>query len=444
MTQHIEPLQTAKSAPEVRQKTTTKASKFTPSYWQEKVRRRAYQHDGQSVEVQELVAEIQHAGERRRVSLGTNDRQAAGRKAATFYKDLSSLGWSVALAKHFPGQARGQGNGTSATIGEFIAAAQDVATVKPSSFHGYLVSFRWLVSRAFGIKQDPSRYDPTKGNAKWIARINRVRLSKLTPALIDRTLKRFVNDAAGNPLELARAKRNAASLARQARSLFSRDILTSPALQTWNLKNPFEGVKIEGARPMKYHSTIDAGSLMASGRDELSEKQPELYKVLLLALGAGLRRAEIDSLQWQQIDEKNNTIRIETTAVFSPKTDESEGDVFVDPALIQQLLQYRPQATGLFVLESKTAPVTNAKRAAYRADATFTKLAAWLRGKGVLGQKPIHALRKEFGSILTAQAGIHAASRQLRHADISTTAAYYADHRIRATVQVGEMLRQAN
>jgi integrase len=64
----------------------------------------------------------------------------------------------------------------------------------------------------------------------------------------------------------------------------------------------------------------------------------------------------------------------------------------------------------------------------------------WLHDNGVSGDRPIHVLRKEFGSIINAQSDIHAASSQLRHSNIATTSAIYADNRKRSTVAVGKML----
>jgi integrase len=55
--------------------------------------------------------------------------------------------------------------------------------------------------------------------------------------------------------------------------------------------------------------------------------------------------------------------------------------------------------------------------------------------------KPIHTLRKEFGSIINAQSDIHTASRQLRHSDIRMTSDVYADNRRSSTVPVGTMLQ---
>ena len=63
---------------------------------------------------------------------------------------------------------------------------------------------------------------------------------------------------------------------------------------------------------------------------------------------------------------------------------------------------------------------------------------------GSTARRAIHELRKEAGSIVATQSGIHAASRFLRHADIQTTAAHYADHKERITVPLGALLRPGN
>jgi len=53
--------------------------------------------------------------------------------------------------------------------------------------------------------------------------------------------------------------------------------------------------------------------------------------------------------------------------------------------------------------------------------------------KGVTAVKPLHELRKEFGSQLCAKYGIYAASRMLRLADIAITAQHYLDQKERVT-----------
>jgi hypothetical protein len=54
----------------------------------------------------------------------------------------------------------------------------------------------------------------------------------------------------------------------------------------------------------------------------------------------------------------------------------------------------------------------------------------------VEGAKPLHTFRKEAGSIIATKAGIHAASRFLRHSDIQVTSMHYADYKERVTVDM--------
>ena len=52
----------------------------------------------------------------------------------------------------------------------------------------------------------------------------------------------------------------------------------------------------------------------------------------------------------------------------------------------------------------------------------------------------MHQLRKLFGSLICDQFGIYAASRALRHADVSITAKHYVAKRAKVAVQLGAML----
>jgi len=93
-----------------------------------------------------------------------------------------------------------------------------------------------------------------------------------------------------------------------------------------------------------------------------------------------------------------------------------------------------------FVLVSRVAPRPESMRSHYRCQKTFRHLYAWLRGKGVTANKPLHELRKELGALITSEHGIYSASRFLRHSDIATTARHYADQKTRITVGLGKYL----
>jgi hypothetical protein len=62
---------------------------------------------------------------------------------------------------------------------------------------------------------------------------------------------------------------------------------------------------------MQYRSSIDAGQLTRAAQKELALADPPVSLAFLLALGAGLRRGEIDRLEWAAFQWNHNVIRIE-------------------------------------------------------------------------------------------------------------------------------------
>ena len=76
----------------------------------------------------------------------------------------------------------------------------------------------------------------------------------------------------------------------------------------------------------------------------LATSRPEQYKIFLLGALAGLRRNEIDVLPWTAFRWNEGVIRIETTEFYRPKSHNSEGDVRVDPELLEVFRGYTPGA----------------------------------------------------------------------------------------------------
>ena len=104
---------------------------------------------------------------------------------------------------------------------------------------------------------------------------------------------------------------------------------------------------------------------------------------------------------------------------------------------------FKARATGEYVIEvcyegEKSSKTPWSRR--YRCQNVFDRLIRWLRDDhGVEGRSPLHTLRKEAGSIVATKAGIYAASRFLRHADLQVTAMHYADHKERVTVDMSAL-----
>jgi integrase len=175
---------------------------------------------------------------------------------------------------------------------------------------------------------------------------------------------------------------------------------------------------------------------------ELRPSDPPVYMIFLLGVAAGLRRKEIDLLEWSSFRFNENAIRVEPTLFFHPKSQDSIAEIHVDPEIMAIFRQYHAKAKGSFVIPSGKAPKTVSRGDYYRCESHFDVLNAWLRSKGVNTQKPLHTLRKEYGSLINKVHGIHAASKALRHADISVTNNFYTDSRVRVTPGLGKLFRR--
>ena len=413
---------------------------------------------------------VQHAGQRRKLSLGTPIKAAAAARARDIYLEVLSNGWEAALDVLHGVERPAR---TGVTLGQFFKELEAKADLKPKTLAGYAVAFRGIVADIFGIEGGNQKYDHRGGGrAHWVAKIDAIRLADVTPARVQEWKRSFIARAGDDPIRLRSARTSVNSLLRRAKSLFAPGavkhlsvMLPSPL--------PFDGIAFEPRQSMRYRSSIDAGALTQAATDELSETDPPVFLAFLLALGAGLRRIEIDRLEWAAFRWEEGVIRIEPTRYFDVKTEHSIGDVPVDPELMAVFRGYAARAgskyprgylastarTGAgsnrsdlagskatlvalpsFVIESESLPIANATFENYRAQAVFERLSAWLKAHGVTARKPVHELRKEFGSMVNRKHGLSAAKDLLRHADIGITAAHYIDRPVRATSGLGTLL----
>ena len=156
---------------------------------------------------------------------------------------------------------------------------------------------------------------------------------------------------------------------------------------------------------------------------------------------AGLRRNEIDVLPWTAFQWNEGVIRIETTEHYRPKSHNSEGDVRVDPELLELFRGYHARRKSEFVIESDSPPPAfDAPYGVYRCMNEMRALLAWLRAKGVVSKTPLHTLRKEFGSQIHARYGLLAASEALRHGGVAVTARHYVENRSHSVLGFGHLL----
>lgn len=437
-------------------------SKADSRYWEDKVFKPTFSRNGEQIETRAFSARIQYSKKRHTFPLGTGNRQNAGKKAAKIYLHLLANGWDSTLEEYAPKYAHEEQR--IATVGEFMSEVRASASVDPQTITNYEACFRRMIADIANIKSEykktrrkkvgkkiveitetkDARYDyHGSERAKWIQKINAINLSKITPAKIQKWKLDYVRQHSEDKTKERNAKTTANSIIRKAKSLFSKKVLPFVTNSlTLPSPLPFEGVDFFPRQSMRYHSKIDAQKLIGAAASELPEKNPEAFKIFLLALGAGLRAKEIDTLLWKQVNLDDGTIAIETTPYFKPKSEDSAGLVELDPEITSILKGYRAAATGDFVLESSRPPRVNVSYHYLRADKAASELKDWLKSKGVDAKKPIHELRKEFGSQVCNKHGVYSASRALRHAGIEITAAHYLDKTKRVTVELGQFINQ--
>jgi integrase len=402
-------------------------------YWYDAIFKPKYTRHEQTFEIEDWSVRIQWRGRRETFNLKTPNKAAAAAKAKDIYTMLVGTGWDATLERFKPEMVCK----SVSTLGDFLGELRCHWSGKPKTFEDYCRSFRHILSEIFQIKGGREKFDYVNGGrAAWIAKIDRIKLADVTPDRVNKWRIGFVKRAGGNPVKQRRARITCNSIMRQAKSLFSPDLLAYVSLHKPN-KLPFDGVPFYERESQRYRSKIEIEALIQAAVRELPQEQ---LKIFLLATMAGLRRNEIDKLQWSAFRWNDSVIRIEETEHFAPKSTDGGGNVPIDKELLAMFRGWYAKANGAFVIEANTEPRGATTYAHYRAQPHFDALTAWLREKEVTAIKPLHELRKEFGSQLCAKYGIYAASRMLRHADIRVTAQHYLDTKERTPIGFGNLL----
>ena len=377
------------------------------------------------------AVQMQVGGRHMSLGLHTGNREVAARKAAELYTDFVTLGVEATLAKHRPTRSEAE---RVTTIGEYIEAAKAIIDVRPISFLNYANSARLVAAAILYPAAE------TRRTRKISEVIDAAPLSIFTLEAVQRWRLGFVAQAQGDPRRGRAARISANAIISQAKSLFSPRItkyLTSLRLPD---PLPFAGIEKFPRESQRYISRIDAGELLRSAQRELVAKAPAAFLTILLALAGGLRRGEIDQLQWSNVDLDGGRLIIDSEHARL-KTTESHGEVDIDQRTVEILRGYRARAIGAFVIEERHGSESRRARSRYRCEETFDFVVWWLRRHGVGGEKPLHSLRKESGALVVSREGIYAASRHLRHADIAITAAHYADKKRRIAIDIAGLLK---
>jgi integrase len=410
-------------------------------YWYKSVFRRRYRHNETSRHVGHYCVQLQFRRRREEFALLTANKAAAAARAKEIFEFLRANGWEATIAKFKANSKRADDNAVR-TVGDFIEAVQATTTsTRSRTLPEYVRSFRRIVASTFGI-DDAGKYDNRKnGRDRWLEQVHAIELSRITPQRIQAWKIAFLARAGQSPVKQRSARISVNSALRCARSLFS-----SRRVKFVNLPagfvSPFASVALEPRQSTRYHGGIDLEAVVHAALVELTDSDPEALKIILLAATCGLRRAEIDTLGWEAFDFVKQALHIKPSDHFQPKTEDSIGAIDLEERVAKFFERLKAKAKSHFVIESPLKLKANATYASYRAEAVFERVTRWLRKHGVRGQKPLHQLRKEFGSRICEQYGIFASSRMLRHSDVAITAQYYVDKKARTVVGLAHLFAQ--
>jgi integrase len=409
-------------------------------YWQGTVFQRIRKRNGVKERAKHFSVQLRFGGRRQEFNLGTANRAVAAQKARTIYEYLRVNGWEQTLLKFKTQSAPPSVDNEIRTVGELIAAIEATTTKANRTMAEYARRFRTIVADILELDGQRAKYDYVgKGREQWLAKIHSLELRALTPARIQAWRIGYLNKAGKSPAAQRAAKISVNSTLRQARSLFSPRRLAYVQLPL-DFVSPFTGIRLEPRQSSRYRSPFDVQKLIAAARNDLAENDREAYKVFLLALLCGLRRGEIDRLEWSAFDWDKTKLHVEVTQHLEVKSQDCIGDIDLDPELIQLFKNFHDQSTSAFVVESDRSVKIEATYFNYRCGKIFKRLNRWLRKHGVRSSRAVHALRKEFGSQVCERHGLYAASRALRHADVAITSQHYLDKRSRVTTGLGALL----
>jgi integrase len=400
-------------------------------YWEQKV---AFQTPASRT----YSVQIQHANQRAWINLGTANKAQAAILARKLYEELRANGWEETMRRRRGVPAEKKVN---VTICEYLDAVKARSAIFSKTIESYGAALRKIAADIHGLAETGEKKSSVS-RAAWRDKVGSIKLRTLTTEKIENWRIDFIRRKGTDPVKEKSARVSANSFIGCARSLFGADVVAR-VRDIVELPDPlpFNGVKVEKVRVPRYRSTFDMAALLESARDELATSKPEQYKIFLLAALAGLRRNELDKLPWSAFRWNEGIIRIEATESFRPKSNDSEGDVLVDPELLEIFRGYYARRKSDFVIESDRRLDPAALYDHYRCQPDITDLIAWLRGHGVVSRTPLHTLRKEFGSQINARFGLAAAQEMLRHANVAVTAAHYVENKKRSVLGFGNLLK---
>lgn len=414
------------------------ASKTTAAYWSQKIRLERKP----GWESSHYFVRIQAHGSRRKLKLSSTIREEAAREAAALYLSILSEGWPLDEVDRNAAPIL-SGLPPDPSIEAWFKFAQTKSMVADATLEAYWGALQTIVGEILGIPKARKPESRTK--------IKEFPISELTKDSLRAWLDRRIEAARKlDGIKSKRAINTARSLVVNARSLFSAAILEAVEINPDTIPYiPFKNLKLPPKYLPRYTSRFDPRLLLKvaaadladpSADDEFATFRYEQWKILYLALVAGLRYKEIDRLRVQEIMINSARISIRSHEDFNPKTRGSTGEVLVGEAALKVLVGMLEKTSGSWFI----ADAPPKKTSKYRAWDSHDAVIKWLRNYEERGirplkdvKKPLHELRKEAGTLVNHDHGLVATQHFLRHQSITTTASTYVETRGIVTTGLG-------
>jgi integrase len=378
---------------------------------------RYWQVPGRLVKTNGMTAyglRVMFRGRREFFSLHTPNRAAAAARAAEIYRALVAKGWEPTLAEY--GSMQRVETAAIQTLGDFLDALAKTDLHKATR-EAYAKSSRRWAALSAGIAFDPSDPEP------YLAKVREVPLACLTCDKLEGLIpSRIASAAKDGAMAENRARVSLSSMALQAAGAAK-----AVAKVTTLDPVPFVGLKVRGARstPYRWPHPLPSSAMLAKAKADLEGSDWPAYAVIAIALGAGLRHAEIEHLPWCHVIPGERALVVAMTSTWRPKTSGSSRSVTVSKGLLDILEPHRGDPDSLVVAAGGVG-----------------RAVRWLRAYGIALRRPLHCLRGEFGSLALLASGgdLLSVSKQLGHANVLQTARSYTEVRRRYAPDLNAML----
>ena len=260
--------------------------------------------------------------------------------------------------------------------------------------------------RANSPHLDPKTVEGNVNKLRTILEVSGLTFAAPVAALTRQVLVKYQASKAACPT-------SANSVARQARSIFSRramvnyDHLSLPSIDGF-MRHPLL------REPRKSYTPPPSGVIasVVEAAKGLKLAEPAAYCAFLLEMYAGLRAGEAVGARWDWVRDNGASAWIEVPPTFKSKANRI---INLDVAALAELKELKA-CEYLIPVENEWA----------RHKVVHRVLGPWLRPLLGAGRKTNHELRKLFGSAVARADGLFAAQKALGHSSPKLTSDYYA------------------